>query len=193
MSTYISLGSNCSVAYQLKKRNLKTKSYPFDWCKISILQLVKVLGNNFNWYFESLEIKKISYNHSSLFNNYSLILKNIYDIEFAHEITNNDQLTEFKNKIKNRIDNFNSLTDKIIFIRIELKPIKKIYGEYIIKLVELLNNFSTNYILKIIINTDIQFNGLPSNVQIYKFNEFTSDWQMNHINWDSILGISTTL
>jgi len=187
---YISLGSNCSIAYQLKKRELKDNYYPFDWCKISILQLIKVLNNNFDEYFESLQIKKISQKHPSLFVDYSLILKNNYNIEFAHDIINEAELNKFKNKIKTRIDNFTSIsiTDKIVFIRIELKPIRPIYKEYIIKLVELLNRYSTNYILKLIINTNVDFTDLPVNVQIYKFNKFENDWQMNNIDWDGIIG-----
>lgn len=189
---YISLGSNCSVAFQLKKRELKNECYPFDWCKISILQLVKVLNNNFDDYSESLIIKKISQKHLSLFNDYSLVLKNKYNIEFAHEVVNESDFNNFKDKINIRINNFkeicNSVSiDKIIFIRIELKPIKLIYKEYIIKLVELLNRLSTNYILRLIINTNIEFSDLPTNVQIYKFNEFVNDWQMNNINWDAII------
>jgi hypothetical protein len=186
---YISLGSNCSVAYQLKKRNLKNEYYPFDWCKISILQLINVLTNNFSNYSDSLIIKKISPNHQSIIlpDHQSIILKNNYDIEFAHEIVNESELNNFKDKINIRINNFNSLTNQIIFIRIELKPIKLIYKEYIIKLVELLNNYSTNYILKLVINTDIEFTNLPVNVKIYKFDHFDSNWQMNEVQWDNII------
>ena len=180
---YISLGSNCSVAYQLKKRNLKNDCYPFDWCKISILQLVKVLNNDFHNYSDSLIIKKISPNHQSI------ILKNNYDIQFAHEIVNESELNNFKEKMITRINNFSSLTDQIIFVRIELKPIKAIYKEYVIKLVELLNKYSTNYILKLVINTDIEFTDLPVNVKIYKFDNFDSDWQMDEVNWNNIIDV----
>jgi hypothetical protein len=189
---FISLGSNCSVAYQLKIRNLKDNSYPFDWCKISMLQLIKVFDNNFKDYVDTLDIKKISHNHVSFFGDHSLILKNKYDIEFAHEIIKNEELEKFKNKLNYRINNFNSLHDqKIIFIRIELKPVKKFYSFYILKLIQLLEQYSNNFILKIIINTNVDFNDLPSNVYIHKFNEFSSNWQMNHLDWDSILSNSS--
>jgi hypothetical protein len=189
---YISLGSNCSVAYQLKKKNLKNDCYPFDWCKISILQLIEVLNNNFENYSNSIIIKKISQKHSSIISNYSLILKNKYNIQFAHEIDNESKLSIFINKINTRIKNFTSISliDKITFIRIELKPIKLIYREYIIKLAELLNKYSSNYILKLIINTNIEFTNLPLNIQIYKFNEFDSNWQMNSINWNYIFDLN---
>ena len=44
---YISLGSNCSITYQLGKLGLRNNSYPFDWTKISLTQLIKILENDF--------------------------------------------------------------------------------------------------------------------------------------------------
>lgn len=185
---YVSLGSNCSVSYQLNKRNLKFKSFPFDWCKISINQLIDVLENNFYDYVDTIFIDKISYNHHSNDNiNYSIILKNKYNIIFAHEITNESQLNIFKNKLVYRINNFTTFNDKIIFIRIELKPIKKSYEIYIFKLIQLLNKFSNDFILKLILNTNIQFNDFPSNIEIYKYHEFNPDWHMDNIDWNNII------
>ena len=83
MDYYISLGSNCSVSYQLQKRKLKIKSFPFDWSKISITQLLSVLENNFDDYVESLSIKKLSFEHCCSNTNYSLILKNKYNNTLA--------------------------------------------------------------------------------------------------------------
>lgn len=187
MVYYISLGSNCSVCYHLQQNNLKLKSFPFDWTKLSISQLLSVLENNFINYVESLDINKISYNHPSSNTNYSIVLKNIYGITFAHEITDENQLFIFTNKLIYRIKNFKELLDNtVIFIRIELKPIKESYKYNIIKLIELLNKYSSNFILKLILNTNIEFNDLPSNIQIYKFNEFDPDWHMNNIDWNLI-------
>lgn len=186
MIYYISLGSNCSVCYHLQQNNLKLKSFPFDWTKLSITQLLTVLENNFSNYVESLDINKISYNHPSSNTNYSIILKNIYGITFAHEITDENQLSIFKDKLIYRVNNFKDLDDLVIFIRIELKPIKESYKNDIIKLIKLLNNYSTNFILKLILNTNIEFNDFLSNIQIYKFNDFDPDWHMNNIDWTNI-------
>jgi len=188
--THISLGSNCSISYHLQKHNLKLKSFPFDWSKLSITQLISVLENDFSDYVESLNIHKISHIHPTNSTNYSIILKNLYNITFAHEIINEEELIIFKNKLKYRINNFKELFDKtVIFIRIELKFVKESYKNYILKLFELLNNYSNNFILKLILNTNIVFNDLPPNIKIYKFNDFDQDWHMNNINWNDILEI----
>ena len=56
MTLYISLGSDCSVSYQLRKTNLQTSpnyntthgTMPFDWMKITNLdKLCAILDNDF--------------------------------------------------------------------------------------------------------------------------------------------------
>jgi hypothetical protein len=48
MSIYISLGSSCSVAYQLQKNNLRVAAFPFDWLRTpSLDEIIKVFENNF--------------------------------------------------------------------------------------------------------------------------------------------------
>lgn len=54
MNEYIGLGSNCSITWQLNKYNLRTKSYPFDWVKISLSQIINILENNFDDYIETI-------------------------------------------------------------------------------------------------------------------------------------------
>jgi hypothetical protein len=189
---FISLGGNCSISYQLKKLNLKNSSYPFDWCKISIKQLISVLENDFIQYNESLSIYKLSDLHDNFITNdsYSLILKNNYNITFAHELEDINNLDNYKEKIKRRIERFKNInSSKITFLRIELNIIKENYKDNIVKLCEVLNKYSNNYILKIIINSYIDFDDLPRNVIIYKYDEFTDDWQMNKIDWNKIFNL----
>jgi hypothetical protein len=186
---FISLGGNCSITYQLINYNLRTESYPFDWSKININQLLDVLTNNFDLYSDTIRLKCISEKHHLLGSNDmkpSLIFSNIYNIEFSHEINDLEKLYDFENSIKRRVIRFKNLTEKIIFIRIELSPIKTTYQDKIIKLLEQLNKYSSNYELRLIINTNIEFN-FPNNVKIYKFNNFTNEWQMNHIDWNKII------
>ena len=165
---FISLGGNCSVCYQLNKYNIRTVAYPFDWCKISINQLISVLSNDFDNY-DSIKIYKYSENHNSY------LLKNDYDITFAHEIGNID---EFKIKLADRIDRFKNSKNNI-YIRIELC---KINDNYINKIKQLMKLIKGKLIL--IINSDIEIN--IENVVVYRYNEFSDDWQMNHIDWLTI-------
>lgn len=63
MTEYISLGSNCSMTYQLNKYGLRLRAYPFDWVKINLSQLNQILEKDFNDFVESIELKKISQKH----------------------------------------------------------------------------------------------------------------------------------
>ena len=194
---YISLGGNCSITYQLNKFNLRNKAFPLDWAKIKINQLINVLENNFENYTESLQIKGFSDSHQSY------IITNDYSIQFAHELINIDELGElkalddFKDKIKRRITRFQNLSnnygDKITFIRIELDVPKSNYIDNIIKLVKLIKNYYSNFILKILIETN-SYNTIINNpifekleyVEIIKFDSYSEDWKMDHINWSSV-------
>ena len=199
---YISLGGNCSITYQLNKYNLRNEACPseklsntlyycpFDWAKIKINQLINVLENNFNNYAESLQIKRFSDSHQSY------IITNDYSIQFAHEVVNIDKinsLDDFKDKIKRRITRFQNLSsnydDKITFIRIELDVPKSNYIDNIIKLVKLIKNYYSNFILKILIETNSYntiFQEKLEYVEIIKFDSYSEDWKMDHINWSSV-------
>lgn len=186
---FISLGSNCSVTYQLNKYNLRHQSYPFDWCKISIKHLINVLENNFLEYSNIIS-SFISLNH--LNNNYepSLLLSNSYGIKFAHEITSNIEILNFINKLNQRINRFINLKNepkKIKFIRIEIKKINSSYYNDLIRLINLLKFYTNNFELILIINSEINFDNLPNEIKIYKFNDFSKDWKMDHLDWKLIL------
>lgn len=202
---YISLGSNCSVTYQLNKFHLRTQAYPFDWCKISLQQLIDVLSNNFINFAESIEFKKISFLHSIMYetietktqsqsqshtdySNNSLLLTNKYGINFAHELESMEKIEEFKNNLEKRIQRFYNLSiksNKIKFIRIELNQIKTNWSNQIFQLISLLNSIGFSYELILIINSSTNFM-FGSNVKIYKFKNFSSDWKMNELNWNDI-------
>lgn len=209
---YISLGSNCSITYQLAKLGLRTNTYPFDWCKITLHQLIQILEENFNDYVESLKFVSISNLHPIFefdlklmlgyelrqeLNMYeiqstsSLILTNKYKIRYAHEIGEKYQLEEFKNKIKERINRFRKLNElemekKINFIRIELSPLNQSWYLNIMKLYSLLCGYSSNFKLILIICSQIEFQ-FPPNVKIHKFDKFNPDWKMDLIDWNNIL------
>lgn len=207
---YISLGSNCSITYQLNKYGLRKNSYPFDWTKISLSKLINVFEENFDDFVESLEFKKISHNHlvleeidksssdddnilSSSSSSSSLILTNKYKIEFAHELVCIEQIEKFKEKLNTRIIRFREVltnSDVIkIFLRIELSNITKSYYLEINKLIDWIETNTTNYKLVLIVNTTENFNFNPEKVHVYKFQEFSSDWKMDSLDWLQILNI----
>ena len=84
---YVSLGGNCAVAYQLDIRKLSYTRYPFDWCNVTIYQLIDTLDSNFKD-FEDISIVKKSENHMCFKtnDNYSLVLKNKYNISKKRKI-----------------------------------------------------------------------------------------------------------
>ena len=188
---YISLGGNCSVTYQLKKFNLKKESYPFDWSKITINQLIIVLENNFFDYHTTIEIKKMSLQHldKDNFINSTYLLNNKYNIGFAHELINLNQIDDFKEKIKRRIERFCNINDNVIFIRIELSKLSDSYKFKIIKLCDLLKKYVNDFKLIIIINKQYNFKIDIPNIIIYYYDDFYDNWQMNNIQWQKIFTI----
>lgn len=182
MEQIISLGSNCSVTYQLNKYNLRLQSFPFDWSKITIKQLNQVLESKFKDY-ENVFIKKFSEKHDS-----SYILSNKYNITFAHEIFDKYSIEEFNQVLLRRINNFiTRRCDKLKFVRIELQPITDAYLEELNKLIILLDTYFDNY--KIILLVDFNSKLKSTNKIIIKkvvnFDYYT-DWKMDYIDWYNI-------
>jgi hypothetical protein len=196
---FISLGGNCSIKYQLIKHNLDNKvSYPFDWCKISIKQLINVLQNNFNEFSSSLYISHESKLHlllstsssspspSSSSSSSSFILKNKYNIMLAHEIKCESELDIFKQSINRRIERFNiDFLKNPIFIRIEIKPISCIIN-YTKDLDILLNLLYPNKLILIINNKYNIHEDFYTNLKIYYYDDIFIDWKMENIDWIKI-------
>lgn len=149
----ISLGSNCAVANYLKEHNMRQNSYPFDWCKININQLNQVLTNHFD-NFHNISIIKYSENHPLLEDYHqeeyfqennslgSLVLKNDYNVKFAHEIIDKYNIDDFKERLLERINRF-ILLENPTFIRYEDPG--KMKTTYIQNLMELLMNLSSYF------------------------------------------------
>jgi len=173
--SFISLGGNCSITYQLNKYNLRNKSYPFDWSKIKINKIKDVIENNFNNY-NKIEIVKYSENHKSW------LFKNKY-ASFAHEYLENYNLEEFENKLIKRINNFKKIKNPI-FIRIETYSYKnrEIYNKYWEEIIKILKKYYKNF--KIILIS--KFNPNINEIKWYPYNEFSKEWQNNHLEWKKI-------
>ncbi len=188
-SNWISLGSNCSITHQLNQYGLRINSYPFDWAKISLNQLINVLTNNFDSY-TNLSVEKLSNLHLTINNEESLLIKNFYSIKFAHELTKQIELEKFKNKLIKRIKNFNNLIGKKVkFIRIELNKINTNYFKQIDCLIELLDKFSNNYELILILNCNCEINYSNVKVKIYNYKDFSPDWKMDLLDWKQIFNL----
>jgi hypothetical protein len=152
---FISLGGNCSVAYQLHKRGLRDVGYPFDWSKSTMNQLLSALEDKLEKYVSSLEISEFSNNHpyikinGHLPNQYDNILqnqgtykcRNAYGITMSHELVIKDDLLTIKEKLSRRVHRFLTLghseREILHFIRVEMKIVSA--DTYITKLVRLVN------------------------------------------------------
>ena len=148
--TYISLGGNCCITYQLKKHDIES-GYPFDWCKTKINQLNLVLENDFeNYHF--LKLVKFSESHFDINKSYSgsFIFKNDYKITFAHEISKKYDKEIFEEKLLNRIKKFKQVENPI-FIRLENQNLSQKYFEkQYKKLIKNLEKYFDNFKLILI-------------------------------------------
>lgn len=173
--SFISLGGNCSVTYQLNKYNLRSKSFPYDWSKIKINKLRESLKYNFLKY-DDIDIYKYSKNHNSW------LLKNNYAI-FAHEYMIKYSIEEFKEKINKRIKNLKEIKNPI-FIRLETYSYKneKKYKEYWEEIIKELDRIYDKY--KIILISKI--NPKEEKIKWYKYEEFNEEWENNNIEWIKI-------
>lgn len=184
----VSLGSNCSVAYQLNLFGLRSEAFPFDWAKLSLNSLILTLENNFKD-FQHLDVKKFSNNHYSIehltdtFIEYrgSFILKNCFSVEFAHEVFNKYNLREFEDKLKIRIERFINL-DNPTFIRLETSSLTETSNRKYDHLVELLNRYFTDYKLIVISNITLT-NSKIINVLL---RDFDKDWRYSGVDWFNV-------
>ena len=194
---YISLGGTCAVSNQIKNQK-HHKTLPFDWTKITLGQLKLVLKNDFKNYTDII-IHKYSDNHNSY------ILKNNYNIRFAHEVEKKYTLNEFKKKLENRILKFNKILsetkDEIKFIRFETAPYKQNYFTEFIELLNIIHKKkkkSCNIHIKLILHKsyydklDFFHNKIKINLNLYTiktyfYDDFSQDWKYPNINWYGIL------
>ena len=103
MTIIIPIGVECAMADFLKRHNLRTSSFPFDW-NISYNGVSKCIEDNFKVFTEPL-INRI----------------NEYDIYFHHDFENIDLIDKDKEKYIRRCERLKKIletsNDDIIFIR----------------------------------------------------------------------------
>jgi len=188
---YISLGNTCAIAKQLQNVGLRNQAFPFDWCKVSIKQINKVLENKFI-NFSNLNIYKYSTNHKMLTHNSgSYLLKNSYNILFAHELyyISLFNLDMLKNKIDKRIVNFQNAYNKNIRFIIQNNYIN-LYE--INNLIKQLKQYFTKFIIIYITDKNQNINYLDFNNKIIKIITIDyniidwKEWSYSNINWFDI-------
>jgi len=200
--TYISLGESCAVAYNLDRLKKRVLAFPFDWSKIKLKDLNKVLSNDFKDY-DKVEIVKLSENHRDLeeFKQPTYIIKNPYNITMAHEVVSvnitetgeipeiiETKLEEFKIKLQRRIERFrDTLKNKIKFIRLEISPFKQTYIQELDKLVSILDKLCPDYELTIICHISYQDKITNKKIKIEYFDKFSEDWRYLNIDWQKLI------
>jgi hypothetical protein len=182
-SKFVSLGSNCSVAYQLKKHGKRIEAYPFDFCILSINKLIEVLLESFKD-FSNIEVHKLSKNHKMLDSDeISYIVKNKYNVKFAHELSKKEDVLNFSKRLDIRIKRFLDLINPT-FMRIELQNLKK---ETFIKkyerLIEILESIFINFKIVIISKYEL----IHEKVKWIKLNKYVTDWKYDYLDWNEIL------
>lgn len=198
--TFISLGGNCAIAYQLKKLGLRNNSYPFDWCKMSISKLNKVLEDDFED-FSDIEINKYSKNHlledDEEINSGSYIVKNKYNISFAHEIKTDTEkeIKEFKNTLERRIKRFKNLNNhNITFVILNLENVKNIDINLEILLKNLKMYFKHFKLIYIGYN-EIKKKFLHKEIKYIKYIKINTndwvDWKYSNLDWNDIFERTT--
>lgn len=193
MKKFISLGCDCSIAYQLTQLGLRNESYPLDWCSTPNLDtIIKLFQTNFKDFanFSRYQIKTQSVENFNSNTNETLYLDTIiksyyklyhpiYKLTLPHEYnTDKIDIEKFEHKYTKRIDRLLSILDnednEIVFIRLgnskeqeKIKDLEKI----------------------LLARCKCKFNILYINYDDYKTDKFT--WYRDYIPWKSILTSKT--
>lgn len=186
---YISLGDNCSVAYNIK-RLTNQESYPFDWisnCKMNLIN--KLIENNFEGYLD-IRKHKLSSNHplfdslNNMIDDSSYIIKNKYNINMPHYVKEytDEEIIKFKELMNRRIERFYNIIDnykeKIIFIRYETNKILQEDIDEFIRIIKNRNN-ELDFELKIITNKSI----ILQNCKIIEDKTKFENWKRENFDW----------
>jgi hypothetical protein len=181
MYSIISLGIDCSIAYQLciRNNNNHLKS-PFDWmfCE-KITDIIELIDNKFNDFtkyenYELLPIKSTTFfglnNALEIHKRANFIMKHkYYKIRLPHELETIDDILKFKTRYNELICEFysyNNIYDKIKFVRLG----KEGDAVHINKLYEVLGKYFDNFVIEFV------------NVSKY----VTTDWKKNELPWEDI-------
>lgn len=200
---YVSLGGDCSVAYNLQTLNKRTFAYPFDWVRINSLNIISdIIENEFNDFIssatkidESNKFPLIDDNFSDNKNN-TLIMENKYGVRFYHDFSANYNLNEIIEKYNRRIKRFSKLIKSnrnICFIRYEFK--NNIVESDIIRFIDIIKQINPNIQFKMILiihnpknnKLCISLNENIENVIVVNDVRKFDSWKRENINWNNII------
>lgn len=194
MVVYVSLGSTCSIAYNLRELNLRDNAYPFDWIRILNLNNVSnLLENNFDGFLDVNNYNFIKYSEDFMINdNYGTYIYDNGYCKFYHEFDKpleECDIDSFIDKYKRRINRLYDLLnsdEEIIFIREELRSVNI---NKINNFIETIRNINENINFKLIIisNDDVDYN--IDNVIFYYSNEKFDTWMRKEIDWYKIFNL----
>jgi hypothetical protein len=123
-SLFVSLGSSCTVALQLRLHGLRKQAFPFDWLLTADGdRLAELIGNNFKDFLNEKYLIK----HPRVKN---FLVHSYYHVEFRHDWSHgfwkpdqySEALEQLKSKYSRRIERFKALNDfpgKVFFVRID--------------------------------------------------------------------------
>jgi len=112
MTTYISLGGTCAIAWNLQRYGLRDKAFPFDWLRAPDFYLiVKTIKDDFDKFFSELKITSstsTAYPLSTDKHDFpmdektspAVVVQNIHKIKFCHDF-------KFNNGKESTIENLN--------------------------------------------------------------------------------------
>lgn len=174
---YVSLGSSCSIAYQLANLGLRKEAYPFDWIRCGTFKnVVDLIETNFTDFYPDPSVGKLvksdkfkhlpgdddflhQENDTDSVSTCTYTVQNTTGtIQFYHDFSGKQdvfsQIDDVVSKYKRRIDRFydvlNSKTDEIVFIRDELK-IAQFSLEQVDRFINLLKSINPDLKYKLII------------------------------------------
>jgi len=191
---YISLGSTCSIVYNLKRLELRTKAYPFDWIRIlNLNKITELINNNFDKFLDidNFEFKEYSDKFMIDGEYGSYIYSNDY-CNFYHEFNkpiNECDVDEFINKYQRRINRFMDLLnsdEEIIFVREELR---KVNINKINNFINSIQNVNPNINFKLVIISNYEIDYEIDNVIFHYSDKKIDTWMRYELEWYKIFFI----
>jgi hypothetical protein len=199
MSEIVSLGNACSIAYQLKKYNLRKNAYPFDWLKILKWEdLNRIIENEFASFYdkENFKFKYFSEKFPQEESGIAYIYEN-NGILFCHDFNENfeESYKKYIDKYKRRVYRFYEIIHsdrEIHFIRYENKYYKGIEKD-ISKFMNIIYGINPycKFKLSVIINNyknkEIKLDEtIGDNLTLIIDNNSLGNWTRPNINWKYI-------